>query len=231
VIVAFTAGLLTFFSPCFLPLVPVYLVYITGLSLEEVKKVKLLTVIHSLLFILGFTVVFVALGTTASLLGQFLYEFGDILRVIGGGLIILLGLYLLRIIKLPFLDIERKITISSKPAGFIGTFFVGIVFALGWSPCVGPILGGILILASQSQTINEGIWLLVVYSLGLGLPLFLASLAVNYSLSLLKRVEKYLPIIHGVCGVFLVIVGILLATNLLQQITFWLVYKTGYGGL
>ncbi len=207
-IVAFTAGLLTFFSPCFLPLVPVYLVYITGLSLEEVKKVRLLTVIHSLLFILGFTVVFVALGTTASLLGQFLYRFTDILRIIGGGLIILLGLYLLGVIKLPFLDIERKITISSKPTGLIGTFIVGIVFALGWTPCVGPILGGILILASQSQTINEGIFLLLLYSLGLGVPLFLTSLAVNYSLTLLKKLEKYLPIIHAVCGVFLVLVGI-----------------------
>ena len=193
--IAFTAGLLTFFSPCFLPLVPVYLVYITGLSLEEVKKVRLLTVTHSLLFILGFTVVFVALGTTASLLGQFLYDFGDVLKVIGGGLIILLGLYLLGIIKFPFLDIERKITISSKPAGLIGTFLVGIVFALGWTPCVGPILGGILILASQTQTVNEGILLLLLYSLGLGLPLFLASLAVNYSLTLLKKIEQYLPII------------------------------------
>jgi len=211
-------------------LVPAYLIYITGLSFEEIKRVRLLTAIHSLLFILGFTLVFVALGVTASLLGQFFYDFGGILKVIGAGLIILLGLYLLGVIKLPFLDIERKITISKKPAGILGTFFVGMVFALGWSPCVGPILGGILILASQSQTAGQGGWLLLFYSLGLGLPLFLVSLVFNSSLMLIKKVEKHLSLIHKLCGLFLIVVGLLLLTNQFQSIASWLVDKTGYGG-
>jgi len=209
-IIAFTAGILAFFSPCFLPLVPAYLIYITGLSFEEIKNVRLTTVVHSLLFILGFTIVFVVLGTVANLVGQFLFGFKDLIRVLGGSLIILLGFYLLGILKLPFLDLERKISIAQKPAGYLGSIFVGMVFALGWTPCIGPILAGILVLASQTQTVGQGALMLIVFSLGLGLPLFLVSLAVNYSLSLLKKINNYLGAIHFISGVLLVIVGILL---------------------
>jgi len=209
-IIAFTAGILTFLSPCFLPLVPAYLIYITGLSFEEIKNVRLATVVHSLLFIFGFTIVFVVLGTVANLVGQFLFGFKGLIRILGGSLIILLGFYLLGILKLPFLDLERKISIAQKPAGYLGSIFVGMVFALGWTPCIGPILAGILVLASQTQTVGQGALMLIVFSLGLGLPLFLVSLAVNYSLSLLKKINNYLGAIHFISGVLLVIVGILL---------------------
>jgi cytochrome c-type biogenesis protein len=229
--IAFLAGLLTFFSPCFFPLVPVYLVYITGLSFEEVKKARAATIAHSLLFILGFTIVFMVWGLTINAVGDYFCDCDDLIRVIGGGLVIFLGLYLMGVIKLPFLDIERKITISNKPPGYLGTIFVGIVFALAWSPCVGPILAGILVLAGSAQTVTQGVLLLLAYSLGLGIPLFLFALAVNYSLTLMKKIEKYLKTIHFVSGIFLVLVGILLATNYLAGITQWLIEMTGYEGV
>jgi cytochrome c-type biogenesis protein len=216
--IAFFGGILAFFSPCFFPLVPAYLIYITGLSFDEIKDVRAKTIFHSIIFILGFTIVFTLLGMAASLVGRFLYEIGDILRVMGGLLIVFLGLYLMGGIKLPFLDLERKMTISSRPSGYLGTFFVGMVFALGWSPCVGPILAAILLYASQAETMGRGMLLLTFFSLGLGFPLFLFSLAVNFSLTLIKSIEKHLGIIHFVCGLFLVAIGILLVTNYFQNI-------------
>ncbi|MFH1347613.1 MAG: cytochrome c biogenesis protein CcdA [Candidatus Margulisiibacteriota bacterium] len=230
-LIAFGGGVLAFFSPCFLPLVPAYLIYITGLSFEEIKGVRLKTIVHSSLFILGFTLVFTLLGTAAGLLGDVLFMFKDTLRILGGALIILLGFYLIGIVKLPFLDIEKRITISSKPSGYFGTVFIGMAFALGWSPCVGPILAGILTLAAQSGMAGQGALMLIAFSLGLGLPLFLVSLAVDFSLSLIKRIEKYLGIIHFICGFFLVIVGILLVMNYLQGISLWLIDLTGYKGI
>ena len=229
--IAFFAGVLAFFSPCFLPLVPAYLLYITGLSFDEIKNVRAKTVYHSLFFILGFTVVFTLLGLTASLIGNLLYGFRDILRVLGGGLIITLGLYLTGIVKFPFLDIERRITISSKPSGYLGTLLVGMAFAMGWSPCVGPILAGILLYASQAETLKQGAFLLIAFSLGLGFPLFLFSLAVNSALSWLKRIERFLGSIHFICGIFLVIIGVLLAVNYLQTISIRLIELTGYKGI
>lgn len=229
--IAFGGGVLAFFSPCFLPLVPAYLVYITGLSFEEVKNVRLKTIIHSLLFIAGFTLVFTLLGSAAGLLGDLLFSLRDLLRVLGGGFLILLGFYLIGLLKLPFLDIERKMTLAAKPSGYFGTFVVGMVFALGWSPCVGPVLAGILTLAAQSGMAGQGALLLVAFSLGLGLPLFLASLAVDHFLSLLKQLQDKLPLIHKIAGVFLVIVGLLLAGDYFKMMSYWLIELTGSGGI
>ncbi|MFC1510886.1 cytochrome c biogenesis CcdA family protein [Candidatus Margulisiibacteriota bacterium] len=230
-LVAFTAGLLAFFSPCFLPLVPAYLIYITGLSFEEVKKVRLATIIHSLLFIFGFTFVFTSLGLLASVIGQFFYSFADIIRIVGGGFVILLGLYLMGHLKLPFLDIDRRITISSKPAGYLGTVFVGMVFALAWTPCIGPILTGILIYASQTATIAKGTLMLIAFSLGLGVPLFIFSLLMDYSLALVKKIDRYLKTIHFVSGLLMIILGLLLITNYFQTMIAWLIQVTGYQGI
>lgn len=229
--IAFSAGFLTFFSPCFLPLVPVYLIYITGLSTDDIKKIRVTTIFHSLCFILGFTIIFTLLGMAASIIGQLIYQYSDILRILGGFLIIFFGLYLTGIIKLPFLNIEKKITLSSKPAGYLGSILVGMVFALGWSPCVGPVLGGILVFASQTGTVSQGTALLIAFSLGIGLPLFLVSLTVNYFLSLMKKIEKYLGAIHFALGLLLVIIGILLVTNNLQLIVNWFIQVTGYKGI
>ncbi|OGC23293.1 hypothetical protein A2291_06490 [candidate division WOR-1 bacterium RIFOXYB2_FULL_42_35] len=230
IVIAFVAGLLAFFSPCFLPLVPAYLIYITGLSFEDLDNVRSKTILHSISFILGFSIVFVFLGITASLFTTWLDAYRDILRILGGGLIVVLGLYLLGVIRFQFLDIERKVSLATKPAGYFGSFLVGIVFALGWSPCIGPILGGILILASQTETVGQGVLMLSAFCLGLGMPLFLFSLAVNYSLSLLKKIQQYLGIIHRVCGFFLVMVGLLLISNFFQTMVTWLIRLTGYKG-
>jgi len=229
--IAFAGGFLAFFSPCFLPLIPAYLIYITGLSFEEIKGARLTTIVHSLLFILGFTIVFTLFGLAASLIGDLLYDYKDALRIVGGSLIVLLGLYLMGIIRLPFLDIERKISLARKPAGYLSTIFIGMVFAMGWSPCVGPILAGILVYAAEAETAGKGALMLAAFSLGLGLPLFLVSLAVNFYLSFIKKIEKYLGLIHFVCGAFLIIVGILLISNYLQNISVWLIDATGYKGI
>jgi cytochrome c-type biogenesis protein len=213
IVIAFFGGILAFFSPCFLPLVPVYLAYITGLSFEELKEVRAKTVVHSLLFILGFTVVFTSLGMAASYAGHFFAILGDAIQSLGGLVLIILGLHLMRVIRLPFLDIEKKLTVSSKPSGYIGTLVVGMAFAVGWSPCVGPILAGILVIAGQSGKAAEGFFFLLAFSLGIGLPLFLASLAVNFFLSFFKKIEKYLGVFHFGLGLLLVIFGVMLVTN------------------
>lgn len=230
-LIAFGGGLLAFLSPCFLPLVPAYLIYITGLTFDELKDVRFKTIVHSLLFILGFTLVFAPLGLAVSALGGILFMFKDLLRIIGGGLIIFLGFYLAGIIRFGFLDVEKKITLSERPAGYLGTVFVGMVFALGWSPCVGPILASVLLVASQADRAIEGLWLLLAFSLGLGTPLFLLSLATNYSLSLLRKLQSYLPRIHFYTGVFLVIVGVMLVTDYFKVISAWLINITGWQGI
>jgi cytochrome c-type biogenesis protein len=231
VLVALGGGLLAFLSPCFLPLIPAYLIYITGLSFEEVKNVRLKTFLHSLVFVLGFSLIFILLGLTAGAVGAFLIDYRDYLRIIGGGLIIFLGLYLLGALKLPYLDLEKKITLAHKPAGFLGTLLVGMTFALGWTPCVGPILAGILLLAGESGTAGQGVLLLTVFSLGLGLPLIIIALAVNSFLIWLKKIERFLGIIHKLSGLFLVLIGILLAANYWQTLSAWLIYSTGYKGI
>jgi cytochrome c-type biogenesis protein len=231
ILIAFGGGLLAFLSPCFLPLVPAYLIYITGLTLDEVKNLHLKTFLHSLIFVLGFTLIFSLLGLTASLIGSVLFDFKEILRIIGGALLILFGLYLAGIVKLPFLDLEKKLTLSNKPAGYFGSFLVGIVFALSWSPCVGPILAGILAYAAQSETAWQGIAMLIAFSFGLGLPLILMASAVNYSIGLVRKIERYLGIIHYVSGLFLILVGVLLMTNYFQSIAAWLIELTGYKGI
>ncbi|MBU0671535.1 MAG: cytochrome c biogenesis protein CcdA [Candidatus Margulisbacteria bacterium] len=229
--IAFGGGLLAFFSPCFLPLVPAYLVYITGLSFEELKDVRFKTIVHSLLFIAGFMIIFTLMGVAAGLLGESLFKFRDLLRILGGTLIIFLGLYFLQVVKLPWLDIERRATIADKPSGYLGTVYIGMVFAVGWTPCVGPILASILTLAAQSGMAGQGALMLIAFSLGLGLPLFLVSLAVDSALAWFKEIKKYLPTIHFVCGVFLVLIGILLVTNYLQTMSLWLIDVTGYKGI
>ncbi len=209
-LIAFGAGVLCFFSPCFLPLAPAYLIYITGLSFEELKQVRSRTIFHSLAFILGFTLVFTLMGSAISAVAGILFDFKDIFRLLGGTLLILLGLYLAGLVKLPWLDLERRLRVSAKPAGYLGSIFIGMVFAAGWTPCVGPVLAGILLLASQAETVWQGAGLLAAFSLGLALPLFLLSLTLNYSLLWLKKIEKHLGLIHALSGLLLVIIGILL---------------------
>lgn len=218
---AFIAGLLSFLSPCVLPLIPSYITYITGLSFSDLQaehpshKVRMQTVIHSLLFIAGFTTVFVLLGASASFIGGFLQEHMGLLRKIGGALIVIFGIHVSGIFDIGILLGEKRISINRKPAGYAGSFIVGIAFAAGWTPCIGPILASILMVAATEDMVYRGIALLLIYSLGLGLPFFLASLAMHQFLVFFNRFKKYIRIFEIVTGIFLIIVGILIFTNYL----------------
>jgi cytochrome c-type biogenesis protein len=220
---AFVAGLVSFVSPCVLPLVPSYITFITGLSFDELTateqgpRVRRLTIIHSLGFILGFSMVFIALGATATATGQFLRTHQDTLRIVGGILIVFFGIYLTGLIKIRFLNREQKFRLSGKPLGVFGSILVGITFAAGWTPCIGPILASILLYASTAQTVGTGILLLSVYSLGLGIPFLIASLGMNSFLAASKGLRRQLRTIEVVSGVILIIFGVSLATNLFSH--------------
>jgi cytochrome c-type biogenesis protein len=225
---AFAAGLLSFVSPCVLPLVPSYVSYITGMSLErlmdqrERQRFRYTIVINSLLFIAGFSCVFIAFGASASLIGQVLITYQDYIRRIGGVLIIIFGLYLLGVLNLGFLNTEKRLHFGSRPAGYVGSFLIGVAFAAGWTPCVGPVLGTILLYASTTDSLLNGVTLLASYSLGLGLPLFVTALGVDRFLSYFKQVKSYLWGVSTVSGVFLVMVGVMIYANSLTMITSFL---------
>lgn len=228
VLIAFVAGFLSFISPCVLPLVPSYLTYITGVSfkelaLEEKKgRVRWVTISHSLLFIAGFSMIFILMGASASYLGRLLAQYQYWLTKAGGILIIILGIQFTGIINIRFLQMERRIELRKRPLGYIGSFLVGVVFAGGWTPCVGPILSTILLYASRSQDFTTGILLLTVYSLGLGVPFFLSSLAFNSFLSTFERIRRFMRVITIVSGFFLILVGILFLTDMFTTITTYL---------
>ena len=221
---AFIAGLLSFLSPCVLPLIPSYITYITGLSFADLQaehpshKVRIQTINHSLLFISGFTTVFVLLGASATFIGGFLQEHMGVLRKIGGVLIVIFGIHVSGIFDIGILLGEKRLSLHRKPAGYAGSFIVGVAFAAGWTPCIGPILASILMVAATENMIYRGIALLLIYSLGLGLPFFLASLAMHQFLVFFNRFKKYIRIFEVITGVFLIIVGILLFTNYLSVI-------------
>jgi cytochrome c-type biogenesis protein len=226
---AFSAGLLSFVSPCVLPLVPSYLSYITGLSVENLAKVeererfKSAIILNSLLFISGFSVVFIAFGASASLMGQLLYDYQDVIRKVGGVLIIIFGLYLLGILKLNFFMAERRLMhFEKRPVGYLGSFLIGTAFAAGWTPCVGPVLGAILAYASTTESMSSGVMLLSAYSLGLGLPFFLTAFGMDTFLSYFKSLRSYLGGVSFISGGLLVLVGVMIYADSLTLITSFL---------
>jgi len=216
---AFAAGVLSFLSPCVLPLVPSYLAFITGLSFEELtqehsrRKLRRIVLGHSLVFILGFSLLFILLGASATLLGQFLAAHKDTIRIIGGILVIIFGLLISGVFSFSFLQQEKRIHLSTRPLGYVGSFLVGVTFAAGWTPCVGPILASILLYASTAENMRIGVLLLLFYSLGLGLPFFACALALNTFLGTCKKVHRHLGIFTKVGGALLVLVGVLLLAN------------------
>lgn len=227
-IAAFSAGLLSFVSPCVLPLVPSYISYITGLSVEQLTdvservKFRKAIIVNSLLFIGGFSSVFIAFGASASFLGQILITYQDLIRRIGGVLIIVFGLYLLGVLNLKFLKMEQRYQFRNRPAGYLGSFLIGVAFAAGWTPCVGPVLGSILLYASTTDSLLSGVVLLTFYSLGLGLPLFLTALGVDRFLAYFKEVRVYLWGVSTVSGVLLILVGVMIYANSLTMVTSFL---------
>jgi cytochrome c-type biogenesis protein len=226
--IAFSAGLLSFASPCVLPLVPSYITYITGVSFKELtdaearSKLRWATIFHSLFFIMGFSLIFILMGASASYLGQLLTEYQSWIMKAGGVLIILLGIQFTGIINIPFLQMEKRFEMRRKPLGYVGSFLVGIAFAAGWTPCIGPILSTILIYASTTKSFTTGILLLTYYSIGLGIPFFLSSLAFNSFLSAFDKIKRYMRVITIISGLFLIGIGILFLTDTFKDINSYL---------
>jgi cytochrome c-type biogenesis protein len=209
-------GLASFVSPCILPLVPSYVSYITGINYDELvspesrKKNMKVALFHSLIFVAGFSVVFVLLGATAFILGSFLWQHLDILRIAGGVFVVIMGIFVMDVVNIPFLQQEAKLHIKTRPAGYAGTFVIGMVFAAGWTPCTGPFLGSVLALATEANTVGRGMALLTFYSLGLGIPFILSAIAISAFLSSFGRLKKHLKTIKIISGMILIAMGVLL---------------------
>jgi cytochrome c-type biogenesis protein len=215
IVIALSAGVLSFLSPCVLPLVPSYLTFVTGMSLEDLQEGvdRRNTMIHSVLFVMGFSVIFILLGASASFLGQFFKAYEVWIARIGGVVIIALGLHLAGVFRLMPLMRERRVHLADKPAGYLGTLGVGMAFGAGWTPCIGPVLGAILTYGFSQDTMWAGVGLLTVYSLGLAIPFLLAALALNWFLGAFKRFRKWIPVAEKASGVLLVFLGVLLMTG------------------
>ena len=213
-LVAFGGGLLSFLSPCVLPMVPVYLASLYGPGIFENKGVRLPVFLHSLSFVLGFSVVFVFLGAIVGMTGYAVNPDYALLRTIAGSLLIAFGMFILLAMKVPWLNYEKRLSPSlGNTTGYLRSFIIGAIFSVSWTACVGPILGSILTLASVNATAWEGAYLLAVYSLGLGLPFLVVGAAFDFFLPVLKRINKYSGILHFVSGMLLIIIGILILTG------------------
>ena len=226
--VALMGGVVSFLSPCVLPLVPSYLAFVTGMSLGDLQEGvdRKATFIHSLLFVAGFSIIFITLGASASFLGSFLRYYEVWIARIGGVVIIILGLHLTGVFRIAPLMRERRIHVTDRPAGYIGTVGVGAAFGAGWTPCIGPVLGAILTLAGTQDTVWAGVGLLSVYSLGLAIPFLISALALDWFLGVFSRFRRFLPVVEKVSGVMLIIVGFLLMTGALTILSTYLITRT-----
>jgi cytochrome c-type biogenesis protein len=219
ILVAFTAGIFSFLSPCVLPLIPSYLSFISGVSLEDMRgprvgsRMRWRVAWNSLAFILGFSLVFVSLGASASLLAGFFLSYRSVIRVMGGIFILAVGIYLIGFVKISVLDRYLQFHLKDKPAGYLGSVLVGMTFGAAWIPCVGPILGAILTLAATSSEIGTGIFYLSTYAAGLALPFFLSAVAVNSFFEFSQKFRRYVQAVHVTAGILLIIVGLLLITD------------------
>lgn len=227
ILIAFFAGFLSFVSPCVLPLVPSYITYIAGVSFKDLtdekarRRLRWATLSHSILFIIGFSTIFILMGASASFVGQLLVKYQNWIMKVGGVLVIILGIHFTGIIHLPFLQMEKRFELRKKPLGYLGSFFVGVVFAAGWTPCIGPILSTILIYASTSDSYTTGMMLLTVYSMGLGIPFLISSLAFNSFLSAFDKIKRYMRVITIISGFFLIAIGILFLTDTFRVINYY----------
>ena len=218
IVVALFAGLLSFLSPCVLPLVPSYLGFVTGMNAAEMTDRRQVAMIQSTLFVLGFTTIFLLLGAGATAIGSALAAHKALVGRVGGVLIIFFGLVSMGVIKIPALQMEARVHLQEKPLGVLGAFLVGMAFGAGWTPCLGPILGAILTLASTQETMGRGILLLGAYSAGLAIPFLAAAWAVESFFGWFQKFRKYLPWVQRISGALLVLVGILLVTGKFTQL-------------
>ena len=212
-IVAFAAGLLSFLSPCVLPLVPSYLGFLTGMTIDEMTDRRRHAVAHACLFVLGFSLIFIALGAGATALGATLKYHKIWLARVGGVLIILFGLYSMGVVRVSAFDREQRMHLDRKPIGFLGSMLVGMAFAAGWTPCLGPILGGILTLGAQADHVSRGVGLLAAYSAGLAVPFLAAAFAVDSFRAWFQRFRRWMPWVQRATGLLLVIVGLLMVSG------------------
>jgi len=228
---AFAAGFLSFVSPCVLPLIPGYISFISGLTLEEMQgktagnSSRTSVLLASTAFVLGFTVIFVAMGASASALGKWMYAQAPILEKIAGTILIVLGLHMMGVFRIRLLETDKRIHTQRKPAGPIGAFLVGTAFAFAWTPCIGPILGGILAMAASRESVGEGMQMLAVYSLGLGVPFLLTSVAIDRFFSAAARIRRHYRTIELVSGALMIVVGLLI---FFDQFTLIAKYLTPY---
>ena len=222
---AFAAGFLSFVSPCVLPLIPGYISFISGASMDEMRggtaptTSRLQIFLTSLAFVIGFSLVFIALGASATAVGKFMFARLPLLSRIAGVILIIFGLHTMGVFRLAFLDTEKRVHAQRKPAGPVGAMLVGVAFAFGWTPCIGPILGGILAIAGSKNSVWEGVALLAVYSLGLGIPFLITSLAINQFFAAAKKIRRYYHAIELASGALLVVIGVLIVTGQLTIIT------------
>lgn len=233
--IAFAAGFLSFVSPCVLPLLPSYVSFITGLSMdqltsgEDTARVKRLVLINSVVFILGFSTIFVLLGASATYAGKFLLTYQTLIARVGGVVIVLFGLYVMGAIQPRWLMADKRVHMDRKPKGYVGSYFVGMAFAAGWTPCVGPILGTILLMASTTEGVFHGMVLLGWYSLGLGVPFLATSLALNTFLTRFTAFSRHMRTISIVSGLFLIVIGLMIFFDIFTLLaTFFTDYGIGY---
>lgn len=219
-IVAFSAGLLSFLSPCVLPLIPSYATYVTGMSLDDLTEAdrdrsrqRKVVLVHGTLFVFGFTLVFMALGAGSTFFGAMLRHYREWIERIGGVMLIVFGLWLLGVFRLAVTRREWRFNFSNRPLGYMGSVLIGVAFGAGWTPCIGPVLAGILTMAATSETLGAGMGLLFAYSLGLAVPFLLAALLLDRFLIGYKAFRKWLPWVERVSGILLIVVGILLLTG------------------
>lgn len=222
ILVAFSAGLLSFLSPCVLPLVPSYIGFLTGMSAPEAANRRRITVTHALFFVVGFTLVFMALGAGASAFGSALKSQKLLIARIGGVLIIFFGLWTIGVVKLPFLEREQRLHVEQKPVGYLGSSLVGMAFATGWVPCLGPILGMILGLAATQADFSRGMGLLAAYSAGLAIPFLLAAYALDAFMGWFKQFRRHLGTIKILSGALLIVVGVLMVSGEFTRLAGWL---------
>jgi len=220
--VAFGAGVLSFLSPCVLPLVPSYVSFITGLSLDEMGAKRWTAVTHALLFVTGFTLIFLGLGAGATQLGVFLKNQQVWLERVGGLLVVFFGLYMMGALRLGVLDRERRVHLRDKPVGYLGSVLVGLAFGAGWTPCIGPILGAILTFTAAKASLSEGMVLLLAYSLGLAVPFLIAALAVDRFIEWFKQYRRHLGVMMKVSGALMIVFGVMLMTGTFTMLASWL---------
>lgn len=225
---AILAGLLSFVSPCVLPLVPAYISFMTGVSVTGLRTaapgaVRWQVALHSLFFVLGFSTVFIALGASATYLSSLLRQHMLLLAQVGGGLIVLFGLHYMGLFRVALFNQEARFNLQQKPPGLLGAYLIGLAFAFGWTPCIGPILAGILAIAGTQESVQQGIVLLAFYSLGLGLPFLLAGVAINHFFQFFTRMRQHMHRVEIFSGALLVLVGTMIMMGSFNQLSIWLI--------